>query len=128
MGEARMYDISDKEKLERPINPSVLPVAEERELTEDEKTLVALGYKPELRREFDLWTIFSVSFAVLGLLPSFATTLYYVCGEIPVVSRAFRIGHFADLMNVDQREWDMQELLVWYGDGSSPESSFNASA
>ena len=50
----------------------------DRELTADEEVLVALGYKPEFKREFSLWTTFCVSFAVLGLLPSFASTLYYV--------------------------------------------------
>ena len=49
-----------------------------RELTADEEILAALGYKPEFKREFSLWTSFCVSFAVLGLLPSFASTLYYV--------------------------------------------------
>ncbi|TKA71496.1 hypothetical protein B0A55_06477 [Friedmanniomyces simplex] len=51
-----------------------------REWTADEEVLAALGYKPEFKREFSLWTTFSVSFAVLGLLPSFATTLYYGMG------------------------------------------------
>lgn len=50
----------------------------EREYTADEEVLAALGYKPEFKREFSLWTSFCVSFAVLGLLPSFASTLYYV--------------------------------------------------
>ena len=50
----------------------------ERELDADEEVLAALGYKPEFKREFSLWTTFCVSFAVLGLLPSFASTLYYV--------------------------------------------------
>ena len=49
----------------------------DRELTADEEVLAALGYKPEFKREFSLWTTFCVSFAVLGLLPSFASTLYY---------------------------------------------------
>lgn len=49
-----------------------------RALTADEEILAALGYKPEFKREFSLWTTFCVSFAVLGLLPSFASTLYYV--------------------------------------------------
>lgn len=46
----------------------------------DEAALVALGYKQEFKREFSLWTTFCVSFAVLGLLPSFASTLYYGMG------------------------------------------------
>ncbi|KAI4267607.1 MAG: hypothetical protein LQ337_008266 [Flavoplaca oasis] len=61
---------------------SVFPAGEipvyEREYTADEEVLAALGYKPEFKREFSLWTSFCVSFAVLGLLPSFASTLYYV--------------------------------------------------
>lgn len=36
--------------------------------------------RPEFRREFSLWTSFCVSFAVLGLLPSFASTLYFGMG------------------------------------------------
>jgi hypothetical protein len=46
----------------------------------DEKVLLSLGYKQEFKREFSLWTTFCVSFAVLGLLPSFASTLYYGMG------------------------------------------------
>lgn len=46
----------------------------------DEEVLAALGYKPEFKREFSVWTTFGVSFAVLGLLPSFASTLYYGMG------------------------------------------------
>lgn len=49
-------------------------------LTADEAALVALGYKQEFKREFSLWTTFCVSFAVLGLLPSFASTLTYGLG------------------------------------------------
>lgn len=51
----------------------------DREFTADEEVLAALGYKPEFKREFSLWTSFCVSFAILGLLPSFAATMFYVC-------------------------------------------------
>ncbi|KAL9103529.1 MAG: hypothetical protein Q9163_001447 [Psora crenata] len=69
---------------EEPV-ASVLPSPEVplytgRELTADEEALLSLGYKPEFKREFSLWTTFCVSFAVLGLLPSFASTLYYGMG------------------------------------------------
>ncbi|KAK5708969.1 GABA/polyamine transporter [Elasticomyces elasticus] len=58
-----------------------VPVNESgREWDTDEEVLAALGYKPEFKREFSLWTTFCVSFAVLGLLPSFASTLYYGMG------------------------------------------------
>jgi hypothetical protein len=49
-------------------------------MTPDEAALVALGYKQEFKREFGLWTTFCVSFAVLGLLPSFASTMTYSMG------------------------------------------------
>lgn len=49
----------------------------------DEQVIVALGYKQEFKREFSLWTTFCVSFAVLGLLPSFASTLSY--GKLPLL-------------------------------------------
>lgn len=52
----------------------------DHEWNADEEILASLGYKPEFKREFTLWSTFCVSFAVLGLLPSFASTLYYGMG------------------------------------------------
>ena len=43
----------------------------------DEAIILALGYKQEFKREFSLLTTFGVSFSVLGLLPSIASTLWY---------------------------------------------------
>lgn len=69
-----------------PRKPSVTSVLGPGELPDvsgfsaDDAALVALGYRPEFKREFSLWTTFCVSFAVLGLLPSFASTLYYGMG------------------------------------------------
>ena len=63
---------------------SVLPPTDipsyNHEQNSDDDVLAALGYKPEFKRHFSLWTTFCVSFAVLGLLPSFASTLYYGMG------------------------------------------------
>jgi hypothetical protein len=56
------------------------PIEDELPVDHDEKVLLSLGYKQEFKREFSLWTSFCVSFAVLGLLPSFASTLYYGMG------------------------------------------------
>lgn len=68
----------------RPSFTSVMPAGVvpnfEGRLDRDAATLMALGYRQEFKREFSLWTTFCVSFAVLGLLPSFATTLYYGLG------------------------------------------------
>ncbi|KAK9414300.1 putative Amino-acid permease [Seiridium unicorne] len=50
------------------------------EMSEDEAALAALGYKQEFKREFSAWTTFAVSFAVMGLLPSIATTMWYGIG------------------------------------------------
>lgn len=83
MDAIRKYTASRRNKsvAEEPVT-SVLRDGEvpvfDRELNADEEVLAALGYKQEFKREFSLWTTFCVSFAVLGLLPSFASTLYYV--------------------------------------------------
>ncbi|KAI8624888.1 amino acid permease [Xylariaceae sp. FL1651] len=50
------------------------------EMSDDEAALAALGYKQEFKREFSAWTSFAVSFAVMGLLPSIATTMWYGIG------------------------------------------------
>src|SRR5271163_1327703 len=52
----------------------------DHKLDADEEILVALGYKQEFKRKFTIWTSFSVSFSVLGLLPSVAATLGYILG------------------------------------------------
>jgi hypothetical protein len=69
---------------EEPVT-SVLPGGDvpydpNHEFSPDDEVLAALGYKAEFKREFSLFTTFCVSFAVLGLLPSFASTLYYGMG------------------------------------------------
>jgi hypothetical protein len=69
---------------EEPVT-SVLPGGDvpydpNHEFSVDDEVLAALGYKAEFKREFGLFTTFCVSFAVLGLLPSFASTLYYGMG------------------------------------------------
>ncbi|KIV90844.1 hypothetical protein PV10_05452 [Exophiala mesophila] len=48
--------------------------------TIDDQTLGALGYKQEFKRDFTIWESFSVSFSVLGLLPSIASTIGYSLG------------------------------------------------
>lgn len=50
------------------------------DMSADALALARLGYKQEFRREFGLWSSFSVSFSLLGLLPSIASTLYYGMG------------------------------------------------
>ena len=48
--------------------------------TIDDKTLGALGYKQQFKRDFTVLESFSVSFSVLGLLPSVASTIAYSLG------------------------------------------------
>lgn len=79
-----------EEQVTSVLDGGVLPIYT-RPLNADEEVLAALGYKPEFKREFSLWTTFCVSFAVLGLLPSFAATLYYVsCSDRSAIRRAQR--------------------------------------
>ncbi|KAM9917391.1 hypothetical protein OXX80_013282, partial [Metschnikowia pulcherrima] len=40
----------------------------------DEAQILAMGYKQEFNREFGAFSVFAVSFSVLGLLPSIAAT------------------------------------------------------
>lgn len=84
----------------------------DHEVDADERVINALGYKQEFKREFSLWTTFCVSFAVLGLLPSFASTLWYgVCCSTPM-----RMQEMLTLMQV----WAMPGQQAWFGAGSWP--------
>ncbi|CAK7274983.1 GABA/polyamine transporter [Sporothrix epigloea] len=69
----------DQEPVTSVLAPNEIPVLE-GEHGSDDDVLGALGYRPEFKREFSLWSTFCVSFAVLGLLPSVASTLYYGMG------------------------------------------------
>jgi len=55
------------------------PVVDHK-LDADEEVLVALGYRQDFKRKFTIWSSFSVSFSVLGLLPSVGATLAYSLG------------------------------------------------
>ncbi|EJD53495.1 hypothetical protein AURDEDRAFT_156730 [Auricularia subglabra TFB-10046 SS5] len=46
----------------------------------DEAALRACGYEQEFKRELSLFSSFSVSFSVLGILPSVAATLTFSLG------------------------------------------------
>ncbi len=75
----------------------------------DEAVILSLGYKQEFKREFSLMTTFAVSFSVLGLLPSIASTLWYslayagnagitwgyLVGMIGVLCVAFSMGEIS---------------------------------
>lgn len=59
----------------------------DHEVDKDEAMILALGYKQEFNREFTLFSVFAVSFSVLGLLPSIAATFDYqqlVVGASPI--------------------------------------------
>ena len=86
MADIRKSSVAD-EPVTSVLGPNEVPIYTERELTADEEVLLALGYKPEFKREFSLWTTFCVSFAVLGLLPSFASTIYYVRSSTAIPQR-----------------------------------------
>ncbi|EGW35074.1 GABA/polyamine transporter [Spathaspora passalidarum NRRL Y-27907] len=59
----------------------------DHEVDKDEALILAMGYKQEFKREFSLWSVFAVSFSVLGLLPSIAACFDYqqlVIGMSPI--------------------------------------------
>ncbi|KAI9721235.1 MAG: hypothetical protein M1812_002396 [Candelaria pacifica] len=51
---------------------------------EDAAVLARLGYKQELRRNFTMIEVFGISFSIMGLLPSIASTLTYSIAAGPV--------------------------------------------
>lgn len=116
-GEAESHQVSTSGRKKSVFESQVTSVLEggevpayTREYDADEQVLAALGYKPEFRREFSLWTSFCVSFAVLGLLPSFASTLYYVNPRARAANEAGGLTWLA-------REWATQEHRGWFGVG-----------
>lgn len=44
---------------------------------DDAERLAAIGYKPELKRNFSMVQVFGIAFSIMGLLPSIATTLAF---------------------------------------------------
>ena len=76
---ARRSSVADK-PVTSVLAAGDVPYDPDHQYNADEDILAALGYKSEFKREFSLFTTFCVSFAVLGLLPSFASTLYYGMG------------------------------------------------
>jgi len=79
MSSTHKHSVSD-EPVTSVLPGGDVPYDPTHEFDPDEEVLAALGYKSEFKREFGLFTTFCVSFAVLGLLPSFASTLYYGMG------------------------------------------------
>jgi hypothetical protein len=71
-----VYDDADHDPVTSVLPNGDIPHFDDS-MDADERVITALGYKQEFKREFSLWTTFCVSFAVLGLLPSFASTIYY---------------------------------------------------
>ncbi|OAL38903.1 hypothetical protein AYO20_01654 [Fonsecaea nubica] len=51
---------------------------------EDAAVLAKMGYKQELRRNFSMLEVFGIAFAIMGLLPSIASTLSYSIPAGPV--------------------------------------------
>ncbi|OBA21166.1 amino acid transporter [Metschnikowia bicuspidata var. bicuspidata NRRL YB-4993] len=79
----------------------------DHQVDSDEAQILALGYKQELDRKFGAFSVFAVSFSVLGLLPSIAATFEYqqlvigispvpwILGMIGVTSVAYSMAEIA---------------------------------
>ncbi|KAI1617406.1 amino acid transporter-like protein [Exophiala viscosa] len=76
--------------------------------TQDEMVLGALGYKQEFKRDFTIWESFSVSFSVLGLLPSVASTISYSLGYSGTGGAAW--GWLASSICIQATAFSMAEL------------------
>lgn len=74
----------------------------------DQAHLEALGYKEEFKREFGLWSTFAVSFSVLGLLPSIASTLFYGMGYAGTAGMTW--GWLLAMIGVQSVAMSMAEL------------------
>ncbi|KAK7542424.1 amino acid permease-domain-containing protein [Phyllosticta citribraziliensis] len=85
-----------------------IPFDPTHEFDQDEEVLAALGYKSEFKREFSLFTTFCVSFAVLGLLPSFASTLYYGMGYAGTAGMTW--GWLIAMVGIQSVAFSMAEL------------------
>ncbi|KAF2118538.1 amino acid/polyamine transporter I, partial [Lophiotrema nucula] len=85
-----------------------VPYDPNHEFNADEEVLAALGYKSEFKREFSLFTTFCVSFAVLGLLPSFASTLYYGMGYAGTAGMTW--GWIVAMVGIQSVAMSMAEL------------------
>jgi hypothetical protein len=88
------------------------PIDDEVPVDHDEKVLLSLGYKQEFKREFSLWSAFSVSFAVLGLLPSFASTLYYGMGSAGTAGALFLFLFFLFYIRLFFRDYEANIISV----------------
>ncbi|THH05783.1 hypothetical protein EW145_g4550 [Phellinidium pouzarii] len=51
-----------------PVDVSILPHVEEPEISESDRRLVDLGYKPEFKRELSLFGVLGMSFCAIGIL------------------------------------------------------------
>ena len=57
--------------------PTYMSNSKAEELGRDDALLASLGYKAELKREFNALEVFGLAFSIMGLLPSIASTLVY---------------------------------------------------
>src|SRR5271156_4413096 len=69
----------------------------EHDLSQDDALLASLGYKAELKREFNALEVFGLAFSIMGLLPSIASTLVYSMpagGPVGMVLSISRTGAY----------------------------------
>jgi hypothetical protein len=57
--------------------PTYVSSSKAEDLGRDDALLASLGYKAELKREFNAMEVFGLAFSIMGLLPSIASTLVY---------------------------------------------------
>lgn len=68
-----------------PSHPDIMPSdnqasVDDQTFDADDEALKTLGYRQEFKRHLSLLSIFSLSFSILGVLPSIAATLSFSLG------------------------------------------------
>jgi amino acid transporter len=77
-------------------------------VSKDEEELNALGYRQDFKREFGFWSTFSISFALLALLPGVASTLDYCMGYAGTAGMSW--GWVLSMIGVQAVACSMAEL------------------
>lgn len=85
-----------------------VPYDPDHEFNSDVEVLAALGYKSEFKREFTPFTTFCVSFAILGLLPSFASTMHFGMGYAGTAGMTW--GWMVAMVGIQSVAMSMAEL------------------
>ncbi len=85
ISQASSTDITQKEKVQKVQQLANLEKGSTTTIDGDDALLAALGYRPELKREFSYLTVFGQSFGAMGIAPAIAESIVFSLGSGGVV-------------------------------------------